>query len=1353
MTSKFFKILLFNGVLLSLASVNALETSTDLYSRFYNISDFGGVTGQQVNTVYQDEDGFIWVGTDNGLFRYDGHDFFAYRHIKEDTLSISSSIINTIAGDKQGGIWVGTDNGLNYYDRERERFVRFFYNPSDPGSIRNNHIRKLFPEREGLILVETLDGTMTIFDREGEKTRHFSHDPISQPYYRYHALYQDEKGYVWFGGRTLGLHRLDPETGVTVGFPADPGRSDRKRENDISLVHVGSDGQWYVAGLDGFYRFFPERGDFERVFGTTSYYAVNDQEGNVWIGTGNGLARYNNENGSLRFYRYNQDIPWSLANNRVNAVLADNDGNIWAGTDNGLSFLSYRNRRFSNYTRITGESGSLSSVNVTSVIEDKNDNLWIGTRDEGLNLWDEETGFFNRFNSAQGDLAADNVSVLYEDSRGDIWIGLWAGAGFNKYNPFTGRFSHYAIDPHSMARDWYNDFYEDPAGEFWLGVWGARGLMGFDRETGRLIADSYTAAHIPNRFVINSAIVFDDYIFLTDRNGRRISRYDINGKGFISAISNDVFPPANQQDLLLPVLPGDIGRIISLEKAGSDNFIAAYDNHLIKFTKGFDVLSRVDTDTVISLFVSESNNKTYVLHPSGISVYDREMKRVGGHDLPVNFYQGAEIVADADGNIYFHQMGQVYRILASDGIFVQMDLPDRNPKTLVAWSEEILVISGNMIFRVDGSKLFSLTRQQRGDLHLPATGIRSVTRGSPNELLILYEDGTVFNVNTESGAVSAVRMPHLDNEVLSYLSFAERVNDFALLLVSGSDIFIVDTAAGEMELINGPDSRSLTSHLVTAIAGEADGTMWVGTSDGGLNRVSPRRDSIFHYLPGRNNNLAGIAVTCLYFDTDSNLWVGTRTGISVINRESGIMSRVGYEWGINSIVSIIQDDSGIMWIGTGRGLVRYCPVSGDWQLFTESDGIPSDVFNRAVVKRRNGQLVFGTRGGMTIIDPDRFTTEHFPVRVSISSFEVLGKRVKSHFGKHDTVYIDHTSNYITIGYSTMSYHHPPFTRFYYRMEGLSDTWMESTGNTADFTSLSPGTYTFQASRSNSYDIDNSTLTVIVKPPFYQTFWFRFVSFLFISGGLGAILLTYIHQLKLKHKSARFEQRLLLSQMNPHFVFNSLSAIQSFIYTNDVSEASDYLSDFSRLMRLILENSRSEEVALSREIQALRLYLRLQKLRFFDKFEYEIITDPAIVMQRVMIPPMLIQPFIENSIEHGIMHKREKGFLTLEINLCDGHLEAIVTDDGVGIARSGEINAGRNNDHRSMATAITNERLHNLYKRGRKNAGIKISDRLGTDGAEGTRVVLKIPYRLKRRGKESDISDIIFREDQPNIKIL
>lgn len=1342
---------IFTGFFFCLVTGYSQESFVDLYTRFYNITEIGRFSDLQVNDLYQDDDGFVWVGTDDGLFRYDGHGFFGYHPVEGDTLSISSNIINTIAGDNHGGMWIGTDNGLNYYDRKNEQFIRFMYDPDNPASIRNNHIRKLFPENSGLMLVETLDGTLTIFDRNGEKTRHFDHDPVRQPYYRYHALYQEENGKIWLGGRSLGLHRIDPVTGIIQRYSADPSRSDRKRENDISLVHVGEDGQWYVAGLDGFYKFFPGTGDFERILGTTSYYAVSDMDGNVWIGTGYGLVRYNNESNSLRHFRHNQDIPWSLSSNRVNVVMADRDGNIWTGTDDGLSFLSFRNSRFSNYTSITGESGSLSSGNITALIEDVNGSLWAGTSDGGLNLWDEESGEFIRFNADRGDLAADNVSALYEDSRGDIWIGLWAGAGFNKYNPGTGKFSHYAIDHNSMSRDWYNDFYEDPGGEFWLGVWGARGLMGFERDKGSFSTESYTAAHIPNRFDIADAIVYDDYIFISDHSTRRISRYGISKQSFISAVSNGSIVAPNQEDLLLPVLPGESGPILDMEKTGEDSFVAAAENHIISLNKKFEVLDFTESDTIISLCFSESSGRLNVLHPSGISVFNKDLERIGFLDLPVRFYRGAEIVTGYRGNIYLKQAGNVYNINISNSNFSQLDLPDEDLKGIISMDNGTFILSGNRVLKIaDHECIFVAELSGSNDPVVTDRGIKSVVKRNGNKIILLFNNGAARSIDVNTGNLATIEMPGFSDDMLSLLSFAIPVEESSLLVASGTDIYLIDTSSGDMELINGPDSRSLTSHLVTAVIGEDNGTMWVGTSDGGLNRISACRERIDHFLPGRNNGgLAGVNVTSLFFDVDSNLWIGTTSGISVRDRVTGKMEPVGDDWGINNISSIIQDDAGRMWIGTERGLIRFCPVSGDWRLFSESDGLPSAVFNRAAVKRRDGTLVFGTRNGMTVIKPDNFNDDTDAVNVSISFFEVLGERMRSHFHQHDTVLIDHKSNYITIGYSTMNYHHPPLTTFYYRMEGLSDSWMRSTGNTANFTSLPPGTYRFQASRDREgrYDPSNSSLTIIVKPPFHQTLWFRLSLFVIIAGGIATVFAIYINQLKLKHKSARFEQKLLLSQMNPHFVFNSLSAIQSFIYTNDASEASDYLSDFSRLMRLILENSRSEEVTLSREIQALKLYFRLQKLRFFEKFDYEIILDPGMVSQRVMIPPMLIQPFIENSIEHGILRKKDKGFISLEIEMKDDHILAIITDDGVGLARAREINAGRNKNHHSLATSITNERLLNLYKRTGRTAGFEIIDRHDTEGVAGTRVVLKIPYILKTAFRDNGVNDIIFREDR------
>ncbi len=235
--------------------------------------------------------------------------------------------------------------------------------------------------------------------------------------------------------------------------------------------------------------------------------------------------------------------------------------------------------------------------------------------------------------------------------------------------------------------------------------------------------------------------------------------------------------------------------------------------------------------------------------------------------------------------------------------------------------------------------------------------------------------------------------------------------------------------------------------------------------------------------------------------------------------------------------------------------------------------------------------------------------------------------------------------------------------------------------------------------------------------------------LIITGCAAATLLIYFSQLKARNQYARLEQKLLLSQMNPHFIFNCLSAIQSLIYTKNPGQACDYLTDFSRLMRLVLENSRCEEVPLSNEILALRAYLKLQKLRLAGKLDYKIVYDPSINIGRVMISPMLIQPFLENSIEHGILHKEGKGHISLEIKVKDDHVVAVVTDDGIGFTRAGEINSCRDMGHQSMATSIISERLLNLYSRGEKNAKLVITDRYKGEGIAGTKVELTIPCRM------------------------
>lgn len=205
---------------------------------------------------------------------------------------------------------------------------------------------------------------------------------------------------------------------------------------------------------------------------------------------------------------------------------------------------------------------------------------------------------------------------------------------------------------------------------------------------------------------------------------------------------------------------------------------------------------------------------------------------------------------------------------------------------------------------------------------------------------------------------------------------------------------------------------------------------------------------------------------------------------------------------------------------------------------------------------------------------------------------------------------------------------------------------------------------------------------------------------------------------------KLEQRLLRSQMNPHFIFNSLTAIQSFIYKNEPKESGKYLAAFARLVRAILENSREEYITLSREVQWLDNYLKLQQLRFENKFDYTIRVPDDLDLETTLLPPMLTQPAIENALEHGLKNIDYKGVVEVEFKKENNYLIVSVKDNGVGISASQvAVPADPKGDkHTSLATIITKERLELLNKRKLR----KISFDISPVEPKGTLITFAIP---------------------------
>lgn len=224
-----------------------------------------------------------------------------------------------------------------------------------------------------------------------------------------------------------------------------------------------------------------------------------------------------------------------------------------------------------------------------------------------------------------------------------------------------------------------------------------------------------------------------------------------------------------------------------------------------------------------------------------------------------------------------------------------------------------------------------------------------------------------------------------------------------------------------------------------------------------------------------------------------------------------------------------------------------------------------------------------------------------------------------------------------------------------------------------------------------------------------------------------ILFFRQHRLRSAQDKLQLEQRLLRSQMNPHFIFNSLASIQNFIVKQDDTKASIYLARFSGLVRSILYNSMLEQITLEEELKTIENYLELQRIRFPEKFDYCIKVDERLDIESIFLPPMLSQPFIENAIEHGIKTKGTKGQIKVEFKKQDGSLVLGIEDDGIGRQMAREILLKRDKEHKSLATHITRERIRILNKKLSQRISLNIID-LKNEMAEaaGTKVVFRIP---------------------------
>lgn len=385
-------------------------------------------------------------------------------------------------------------------------------------------------------------------------------------------------------------------------------------------------------------------------------------------------------------------------------------------------------------------------------------------------------------------------------------------------------------------------------------------------------------------------------------------------------------------------------------------------------------------------------------------------------------------------------------------------------------------------------------------------------------------------------------------------------------------------------------------------------------------------------------------------------------------------------------------------------------------------------------------MLFGGMGGIVRFYPDSVNDvidQYQPLNLIITDFKVSG--TSRYFPKaiynSDIISLKKGDNNFQITFSGLNLKDPDKIKYRYRMTGYHNEWIETDfqHRFVNYANLIPGVYQLDIEATNpSGEWKYSTHFQIILPSFYyQTTWFKGIVFLLIVALFAIIFLIYFRQVRLKNSQIQNQLKLesLRGQMNPHFIFNSLNSINYFISQNDRLSANRYIADFSKLIRSILNNMSGEFISLAKEIDLLQDYLKLEHLRFSDKFEYDLKVDTDIEVDAMYVFSGMIQPFVENAIWHGVRGlENRKGIISICFTCHPfGKLICIVEDNGIGRKLAGIRKSSISGKSRGIS--IVNERLkiyNNLWKVENR---IVIEDCHPDLEETGTRVVIDIPLKI------------------------
>jgi ligand-binding sensor domain-containing protein len=884
---------------------------------------------------------------------------------------------------------------------------------------------------------------------------------------------------------------------------------------------------------------------------------------------------------------------------------------------------------------------------VYDAIQDKEGFMWFAT-ENGLSRFDGKN--FKTFTTKDG-LPDNEVLKLFLDSKGRLWI-----------MPFRPSVCYY-YKGKIHNRD--NDSLLSKINLF------SHALDMAEDRSGNLFIAEMTAWH---NIFLNGIIKTTTKI---NDNNLAVNAIGVNKTGEVELLISIFKLRQNLHYLVRPMDENTV--MIKYRPDWSDNstssigpgyiIIPTQQNFLEFALNNIDkvILLKMPPNTVSINYINE--RKIAINTTTGLRLFDPQTKIFS--DLIFKDFSFTSAFRDKESNLWLTTAGS--------GVLMVPSLQFRN----YSFS--------------DNTKNFEVTALSKiGNLIYVAGWDKKIWKVNINDLTF----SSFTDAAHEGGKIISI-LPFRDKLLLSNSLYYQnpvnsKIDDISLKSVSAGKTGIIYASHRYALLCKWSGEQEIIWNERSTCAVEKDSGFYIGTLNGLIYKSYQGKivylGKIFPELTSRIVNLE--------VSDDNVLWITTKGNGIIAYSRNRILYHFTEADGLTSDNCIsLHLDSNAVWLGTEKGLNRIEITGRETRItrFSMSDGLPSNVIN---VTATAGKKVFvGTPTGLTYFEVDKIS------QASSCDLQVTGIYLANKYWAYDSTdfSLPHKNNDIRFEFSGISFKSAGEMKYQYRMLGLQPEWRTTTDEQLNFPSLSSGKYSLQLKAINKYGVESRAKEVsfVIEKLLWEKTWFRLMTISIIGGCIWALFRYRVGKVRQKEKKqaalnqriAELEQKALRSQMNPHFIFNSLNSIQQYVAERDITGANHFITDFSRLIRMTLDLSANTFINMSDEIDYITTYLKVEKTRLENQFDYSINIDETLNLHEIYLPPLLLQPYVENSIRHGIKYKKEnKGMISICVQKKEADILVSVEDNGIGREAAQQYKSKYHIQYQSKGMSINNDRI-------------------------------------------------------------